>query len=280
MGQPHHEQAELLDPGLPAAAGPRAPAQEQHDRVRIRLRRGLRAVATEPLMPQEPVGDLHHLKIRVQHRPVPLPGRQPHRERSHPPASLSKSIAVNDYQPRAQHPRRTTTPPARSPGSCDVLQQARVPPEKEGVFEIEPSQERLPAAVHVGSGRAGDRRPQPDRLRVAVAGQMVDPQPDQGTLDDRQLAVVIEPAAAVGQPRVQPIPAGRGCGAVAGGRGGRGVAVRARWPGCQGELRAVPGWAAGRAGGSGRRRQRAGPGQRGSGRAAPRAGRPARTPAG
>ena len=86
MGQPHHEQAELLDPGLPAAAGPRAPAQEQRDRVRVGLRRGLRTVATEPLMPQEPVGDLHHLKIRVQHRPVPLPGRQPHRERSHPHA--------------------------------------------------------------------------------------------------------------------------------------------------------------------------------------------------
>ena len=128
--------AELLDPGLPAAAGPRAPAQEQRDRVRVRLRRGLRAVATEPLMPQEPVGDLNHLKILVQHRPVPLPGRQPHRERSHSMPSLSKSIAVNDYQRRAQHPRRTTAPPARSPGSCDVMRQGPEPPEKEHVLHL------------------------------------------------------------------------------------------------------------------------------------------------
>ncbi len=39
------------------------------------------------------------------------------------------------------------------------------------------------AAVGVGGGG-----PQPDRLGVAVAGQMIDLQPDQGAFDDRQLA--------------------------------------------------------------------------------------------
>jgi hypothetical protein len=49
MRQPRHEQAELFDTGLPATACPGAPAQNQPDRVRIRLRRGLRAIAPEPL---------------------------------------------------------------------------------------------------------------------------------------------------------------------------------------------------------------------------------------
>ena len=71
-------------------------------------------------------------------------------------------------------------------------------------------------------GGAGDRGPQPDRLRVAVAGQVVDLQPDQGALDDRQLAVVVDPAAAAGQPGVDPVPARRDRGAVAGGVGGGG----------------------------------------------------------
>jgi hypothetical protein len=47
MGQPCHEQAELLHPGLPPAARPRAPAQEQRDRMRVGLRRGLRAIAAD-----------------------------------------------------------------------------------------------------------------------------------------------------------------------------------------------------------------------------------------
>ena len=60
------------------------------DRVRVRLRRGLRPVAAEPLMPQEPVRDGHDLQILIQHRPVPLSGWQPHRKRPHlliPPIS-------------------------------------------------------------------------------------------------------------------------------------------------------------------------------------------------
>jgi hypothetical protein len=72
----------------------------------------------------------------------------------------------------------------------------------EGVLEIEPAEERLPQAIHVGSAGAGDRRPQPDRLGVPVAGQAFDLQPDQRALDDGQFAVVVGPAAALGQPRV------------------------------------------------------------------------------
>ena len=83
MSQPRHEQCELLDTGLPGPARPGAPAQEQHDRVRIRLRRGLGRVAAEPLMPQILIGDPNYLQILIQHRPIPLPGRQTHRECSH-----------------------------------------------------------------------------------------------------------------------------------------------------------------------------------------------------
>ena len=42
------------------------------------------------------------------------------------------------------------------------------------VLEIEPAQVGLPPAVHVPSGGAGGRGPQPDRVEVAVAGQVVD----------------------------------------------------------------------------------------------------------
>ena len=111
------------------------------------------------------------------------------------------------------------------------------------------------------SGGAGDRGPQPHRFRVTVAGQMVDLQPDQGALDDRQLAVVVEPAAAVGQPGVDPVPAGRDRGAVAGGLGAGGVlrfgpggrACPGRTPGRAGAGGPV---VPGRRGGLGRRRTR------------------------
>jgi hypothetical protein len=75
VGQPRHEQRELLDTGLPGPARPGAPAQEQRDRMRICLRRGLGRVAAEPQMPQILVGDTNHLQVLVQHRPIPLPGR-------------------------------------------------------------------------------------------------------------------------------------------------------------------------------------------------------------
>ena len=44
----------------------------------------------------------------------------------------------------------------------------------EGVFEVEAAQKRLPPAVHVGRGGAGDRGPQPHGLGVTVAGQVLD----------------------------------------------------------------------------------------------------------
>src|SRR5256885_785799 len=80
VSQPRHEQAQLFDTTLPTTTCPGAPAQEQRDRVRVRLRRGLRAVAAETLMPQEIISNTYCLKILIQHRPVPLAGRQPHRE--------------------------------------------------------------------------------------------------------------------------------------------------------------------------------------------------------
>ena len=130
-------------------------------------------------------------------------------------------------------------------------------------------------------GGAGGRGPQPHRFRVTVAGQVLDLQPDQGAFDDRQLAVVVEPAAAVGQPRMDPVPAGGDRGAVAGGLGDRGVLRLGPGGGAlQGELRAVLGRATDRAGQSGRLGQAQHPVASGSGRPARRADRPARRPAG
>ena len=135
-------------------------------------------------------------------------------------------------------------------------------------------------STSVGGG-AGGRGPQPHRFRVAVAGQVLDLQPDQGALDDRQLAVVVEPAAAVGQPGMDPIPAGGDRGAVAGGLGAGGVLRR------RARCRACPGRTPGRAWVGGRSSRAVGavsagaaPGRSGAGRAARRAGRPARRPAG
>ena len=51
---------------------------------------------------------------------------------------------------------------------------------------------------------------------------MIDGQPDEGALDNGQLAVVAFPAAAAGQPLVQPSPGRGGRGAVPGGLGDRG----------------------------------------------------------
>ena len=81
--EPGHEQPELPSARLPGPACAGTPAQEQRDRVRIALRRGLRAVTAEPHLPQEPIGDRHDNQVLIEHRPVPRPGRQPHRERPH-----------------------------------------------------------------------------------------------------------------------------------------------------------------------------------------------------
>lgn len=69
----------------------------------------------------------------------------------------------------------------------DLLEQA------EGVFKVESSQERLPEPVDVGGRGAGARPPEPDRLGVASAGQVVDLQPDHRALDDGQLTLVLQP---------------------------------------------------------------------------------------
>jgi hypothetical protein len=48
------------------------------------------------------------------------------------------------------------------------------------------------------SPRAGLGEPQPHGLGIPVAGQVIDPEADQGAFDDGQRAVVIEPGGAVG----------------------------------------------------------------------------------
>ena len=95
------------------------------------------------------------------------------------------------------------------------------------MFDIEAAQERLPGPVHLVLRGAGAGGPQPQRLRVAAAGQVIDRKPDQGSLDDGQLAVVTLPGGAAGELLVQPRPGQRGGGAVPG---------RLR-DGCHGRLR-------------------------------------------
>jgi hypothetical protein len=89
VGQPRHEQAEVFNTDPPGPARPHTPPQEQRDRMRVRLRRGLRAIAAKPQMPQKPIGHTNYLQILIQHRPIPLTGRQPHQERPHSTSSLS-----------------------------------------------------------------------------------------------------------------------------------------------------------------------------------------------
>jgi len=112
-------------------------------------------------------------------------------------------------------------------------------------FQVEAAQERLPGAVQRAGVRDGPGGPQPQRLRVAVAGQAVHLEPDHGALDGGQRAGVVLPLPLAGEPLVQSAPGRRGGGAVAGGLGDGGD-VRGR-PGLvavEPELRAVPGRAA------------------------------------
>lgn len=87
----------------------------------------------------------------------------------------------------------------------------------EGVLDVEAAQVGLPPTVYIGRYCAGSRAPQPDRFGVAVTGQVINLEADQRALDDGQRAVVVEPAGAVGQPGMQPIPTGGDRRAVAGG---------------------------------------------------------------
>ena len=93
-------------------------------------------------------------------------------------------------------------PPVRSHGVADLRggPAQDLLEEPECVFEVEGAQEQLRAPVHVGRRGAGPGPPQPHRLGIAVPGQVVHLQPDQGPLDDRQRPVVIEPGGAVGEP--------------------------------------------------------------------------------
>jgi hypothetical protein len=86
-------------------------------------------------------------------------------------------------------------------------------------FPDEPAQERLPPAIPVMGGGAGDRGPQPHRRRITISGQVLDLPANQGALDGGQLAGAVDPAAAAGHSRVDPVPTGRDRGAVAGGVG-------------------------------------------------------------
>src|SRR5437588_12098748 len=84
-------------------------------------------------------------------------------------------------------------------------------------LQIETAQVRLPPVGNLGRGGAGGRAPQPDRLGVAVTGQVINLQADQGAVNDGQLTVVFEPAGAVSEPGMQPVPAAGPRRAMAGG---------------------------------------------------------------
>jgi hypothetical protein len=109
-------------------------------------------------------------------------------------------------------------------------------------FQVEPAEKAAPPAVDIGGGGAGGRGPQPHRLGVAVAGQVVDLQADQRALDDGELALVVEPAGAVGEPGGA---AGPSCWPprCRSGWSGSWSAVGARWQGCPGQTRGRA-WAA------------------------------------
>ena len=95
----------------------------------------------------------------------------------------------------------------------------------EGVFEVEAAEVGLPQSVHMRRCRArvAERagRPQPHRFRVMVAGEPLHGETDQRPFQDGQVADVVQPRGPVGQPGMQPVPADRDSGAVAGGFGRR-----------------------------------------------------------
>jgi hypothetical protein len=87
------------------------------------------------------------------------------------------------------------------------------------MLKIESAEECLPQPVQVG-GSDGDRGgPQPDRLGVALARQVLHLQADQRALDHGQVADVIDPRGPAGQTVVQPVPAPGGGDAVTAGLG-------------------------------------------------------------
>src|SRR5450756_277862 len=97
------------------------------------------------------------------------------------------------------------------PGPAGLLFQ-----EPERVLDIKTAQERLPGPVHLFFGGAGAGGPQPYRFRVTLAGQVIHGQPDEGALDDGQLAIVVLPGGAAGQLLVHRSPGHRVRGTVPG----------------------------------------------------------------
>ena len=82
-----------------------------------------RPVAAEPLMPQERIRHGHDLQIPVQHRPVPLPGRQPHRKRPHPlippvPCLATCTSTSHEHHTHGEPPCDRRKHPARAT-SCN-----------------------------------------------------------------------------------------------------------------------------------------------------------------
>jgi hypothetical protein len=101
----------------------------------------------------------------------------------------------------------------------------------EGVFKIKPAQEHPPQPVKVDCGGIRVAGPQPQRLGVAVAREVLDPNMDQRALHDRQLTIMVGPGCAPLQLGVQAVPAAGhdGAEAVVGGGGGlRGQRVGGR----------------------------------------------------
>ncbi|KOX11872.1 hypothetical protein ADL05_22790 [Nocardiopsis sp. NRRL B-16309] len=74
------------------------------------------------------------------------------------------------------------------------------------MLQVETAQERLPEPVHMVGVRSGGRGPQPHRLGGAVTRQVLHAQAYQGALHDRELTLVLQPRATVGQPGMHPIP--------------------------------------------------------------------------
>ena len=167
------------------------------------------------------------------------------------PAEVERLRALH-HVPRGQHNRRPWLKnqaalnehrTGRSPQRCRTA--AAMTALRLARLKVETAQERLPQPVHLRGGGAGDGGPQPHRLGVPVAGQVIHLQADQGAFDDRQRAVVVQPGGAVGQPGVQPVPGLRDGGAVAGGHRARGHSRL--WPGrrvSESEPAAVAGWPA------------------------------------
>ena len=173
--EPGHEQPELPSARLPGPARAGTPAQEQRDRVRIALRRGLRAVTAEPHLPQEPIGDRHDSQVLIEHRPVPRAGRQPHRERPHLVIPRSRAGLHEQLPATSATPGETRRRTRHMTGSRNVMQQAGDPwrrhPDRGAARAQPPQPGPVPAALHRRARPAAADRPVQDRRRTAPGHQ-------------------------------------------------------------------------------------------------------------